>query len=65
MTFEILNKNPQTVSHDLIQAIEAVLKNGEPEFEQEYRLGVAANEKSAVISAPTNSFNISSPDFNA
>lgn len=65
MTFEILNKNPQNVSPELIAAIESVLKNGEPEFEKEYRLGVAAYEASPVITTPKNNLNFNGPDFNA
>lgn len=68
MTFEVLNKNPQArISDELEQAIEAVIRaHGEPAFEQEYRLGVPANENAGAVShKPSNKFSMSGPDFSA
>lgn len=44
MSFEILNKNPQHISPALIDAIDAILKHGEPEMDTEYRLGISTTE---------------------
>lgn len=65
MQFEIYNKNPQPVSSDLIHAIGAVLSQGEPSMDQEYRLGVSADLQAAPSQTPRHKFDFNGPGFDA
>lgn len=65
MQFEIYNKNPQSVSPEIIHAIEAVLSQGEPSMDQEYRLGVSADVQSTPSQAPRHKFDFNGPGFDA